>query len=366
MSEHLELRGIRRTFPDGQEPILAGVDLQVPAGGCVALLGPSGAGKSTTLRVVAGLDRPDSGSVLLGGRDLAGIPTERRRTAMVFQRPRLFPHLSVRDNVAFPLVVAGDRRRRARLEAHRFLELVGAAELAARRPSSLSGGQEQRVALARALAAHPDVLLLDEPFSGLDPSVRSEMHRLLAELRAAVEPTILLVTHDRGEASVVADTIAVLLDGRIAQHGRVDRLYLQPSGLAVSRFLGGLNEVPGHVEAGCHRSAFGRLDLPAHVEMTEGPGTLLVRQEAVSLVCESDPSADGTGVIEQVAPVGARFLVRVRTAAGLVHAELPPGATAGVGAAVGVVLPLDQRWVVPSGSDQPAPQPVLAESESVS
>ncbi len=217
-----------RQFPGAPAPTLAAVDLHVPAGGCVALLGPSGSGKSTLLRLVAGLDVADAGEVLVDGRSVAGVAPERRGTVLVFQSPRLFPHLSVLDNVAFPLLVAGARRRRAREDAERFLDLVGLAALARRRPSSLSGGQEQRVALARALAARPDVLLLDEPFSALDPAVRTEMHELLAELRAAVEPTILLVTHDRHEAAVVADTVAVLLDGRIAQHGPVAELYTRP------------------------------------------------------------------------------------------------------------------------------------------
>ena len=178
MTGHLQVQGLRRDFL-GAPGVLDGVDLEVPPGGCVALLGPSGGGKTTLLRLVAGLDTPDAGRVVLDGQDLGRVPPERRRTALVFQQPRLFPHLSVRDNVAFPLVVDHTPRRPARTEADRFLHLVGAADLSARRPDSLSGGQQQRVALARALAAGPDVLLLDEPFSALDPAVRVDMHRLL-------------------------------------------------------------------------------------------------------------------------------------------------------------------------------------------
>lgn len=361
MSGHLELRALRRTFPRTAGLVLDGLDLEVPAGGCVALLGPSGAGKSTALRLVAGLDTPDAGSIVLAGRDLTGVPTERRGTAMVFQRPRLFPHLNVRDNVGFPLVVAGNSRRSARREAERFLDLVGAADLASRRPASLSGGQEQRAALARALAARPEVLLLDEPFSALDPSVRSEMHRLLAELRAAVEPTILFVTHDRREASIVANTVAVLLDGRTAQHAPVGELYTRPASLAVSRFLGGLNEVPGHVAAGIHVSLLGRLDLPPAACVTNGPATLVVRQEALRLVEASDLAADTTGVIERVTPQGARSMVEVRTATGPLFAEAAPGQSARIRDVVGVVLPLEQRWLVPSGSNAPAPHPAATE-----
>lgn len=224
MSGHLELTGLRRTFSDATAPVLDGVDLDVPAGDCVVLLGPSGAGKSTVLRLVAGLDTPDGGRVVLDGRDLADVPTERRRTAMVFQRPRLFPYLSVLDNVAFPAVVAGARRRAARVDAARFLDLVGAGELAARRPGSLSGGQEQRVALARALAARPDVLLLDEPFSALDPVTRADSQRWLVGVTADLGVTTVMVTHDVDEALVVGSRIALL-----GSSGRVQQEWTNPS-----------------------------------------------------------------------------------------------------------------------------------------
>ena len=348
MSGRLQLQDLRRTFPGTAAPVLDGLDLDVPAGGCVALLGPSGTGKTTALRLVAGLDVPDAGQVRLDGRDLAGVPPERRRTALVFQRARLFPHLDVRDNVAFAPAVAGSGRRAARAEALRFLDLVGAADLARRRAGSLSGGQAQRVALARALAARPDVLLLDEPFSALDPAVRSAMHQLLLELRAAVEPTVLLVTHDRHEAAAVADTVAVVLEGRVAQHARSDVLHARPASLALSRFLGGLNEVPGRCDHGAHLSALGRLELPGLAGATSGgPAVLVVRQEAVRVVAADDPAADAVGTVVRVSPRGARSLVEVATAAGPLHAEVPPGQAWPPRSAVGVVLPVDQRWVLP-------------------
>ncbi len=354
----LSLVALRRTFPGGPR-VLDGVDLDVPSGGCVALLGPSGAGKSTVLRTAAGLDSADAGRVLVAGRDMAGVPTERRRTALVFQRPRLFPHLRVLDNVAFGLQVTGTPRGQARRTATSFLDLVGAGDLANRRPASLSGGQEQRVALARALAVRPDVLLLDEPFSALDPGVRAEMQQLLAEMRAAVEPTVLIVTHDRLEASVVADTVAVLLDGRVAQHDRADVLHARPLSLQISRFLGGLNEVPGVLggaadgagDGAVHVSAIGRLAMPAGSHVG-GPATLVVRQEAVRLVT---PGAADTvsGTVRRVTLHGARRLVEVGTAAGPLFAEVPPGTAAHAGDAVGLELPVEQRWAVPPQTGLP-------------
>nr|WP_255480721.1 ABC transporter ATP-binding protein [Quadrisphaera sp. RL12-1S] len=340
-----------------------GLDLDVPATGSVALLGPSGSGKSTTLRLVAGLDTPDAGRVVLDGRDLTRVAPEQRRMAMVFQRPRLFPHLDVRDNVAFPLQVAGAPRRRARTDAERFLDLVGAGELLRRRPRSLSGGQEQRVALARSLAARPQVMLLDEAFSALDPSVRSEMHELLSELRATVETTLLLVTHDRHEAAAVADTVAVLLEGRLAQHGPIQELHTRPATLAVSRFLGGLNEVSGHVDRGAHVSELGQLALPtgATRAVSAGAAVLLVRQEAVRLVALDDPTADAFGSVTGIRSRGARALVEVATAAGPLHAELPPGQHPRLRQQVGLVLPVDQRWVVPAAADGTPALPDVAE-----
>lgn len=366
VSAPLTIHGLARHFPGAPAPTVDGLDLDVPAGGCVALLGPSGSGKSTVLRLVASLDTPDDGDVRVAGRSLRGVPAEHRRTVLVFQRPRLFPHLDVLDNVAFPLAVAGARRRQARLDAARFLDLVGLADLAGRRPGTLSGGQEQRVALARALAARADVLLLDEPFSALDPSVRAEMHALLIELRAAVEPTLLLVTHDRHEAAVLADTVAVLLDGRIAQHDAVGHLYDQPASLAVHAFLGGRNAVAGHVRGGVHHSALGALALPPSGDVTDGPGSLVFRQESVRLVTALDPAADVVGSVAAVRPEGPRALVDVLADGVPVVAEVGAWDAPRVGDAVGVVLPLARRHVVPTaGTGGPSmrsawPVPVAA------
>ncbi len=225
----------------------------------------------------------------------------------------------------------------------RFLELVGLSDLAARRTATLSGGQEQRVALARALAARPDVILLDEPFGALDPGLRAEMHELVVELRAAVEPTILLVTHDRHEAAVLGDTVAVLLDGRIVQHDTVAGLYTRPADLRVHHFLGGRNCVPGQVRDGVHHSALGALALPGDVP--DGAGALVFRQEAAELVAVDDRSADAVGVVVGTRPLGARTEVSVETRGEVVvvEASLPAPRD---GRPVGVVVPVSARHVI--------------------
>lgn len=346
MTAGLSLRGLRRHFPGVSEPTLDGLDLDVPAGGSVALLGPSGSGKSTVLRLIAGLDTADGGDIRVSGRSLDGVATEHRRTALVFQQPRLFPYLDVLDNVAFPLAVAGAGRRAARSDAGRFLELVGLSALAKRRPRTLSGGQEQRVALARALAARADVLLLDEPFSALDPPVRSEMHALVNELRAAVEPTILLVTHDQHEAAILADTVGVLIDGRIAQHGPVAELYAKPANRAVHAFLGGRNALPGRVRDGAHHSALGPLALLPSGSSQDGPGTLVIRPEVMTLTPPDGLDADVSGTVCAVTPDGARVHVSVSVAGLTLTAQVSAWDAPRIGDQKGLRLPIEHRHVI--------------------
>ncbi|OMQ16473.1 hypothetical protein A7K94_0202340 [Modestobacter sp. VKM Ac-2676] len=289
MNGHLRLAGLTLRYAPHQEPALADVDLEVPAGSSVAILGPSGSGKSTLLRLTAGLEQPTAGSVVLDGVDQAGTAAEHRGMAMVFQRPLLFPHLDVLDNVAFADRVRGVPRRVARRRAAGFLDLVQLPGFGKRSPRSLSGGQEQRVALARALAAEPRVLLLDEPFSALDSGLREEMYELLDELRLRLSPTILLVTHDHREADALGDTVAVLDGGRLLQAGPMRELYTRPASLAVSRLLGGRNEIPGEVRDGWHHSAVGAVRVTAR--LADGPGVLVVRQERSGVTATDDAAA---------------------------------------------------------------------------
>ena len=354
MTAAMEVIGLRRQYPESTRPALGGLDLTVSAGSCVALLGPSGSGKTTALRLIAGLDKPDGGDVRVDGVSVLGLAPERRGMAMVFQRPMLFPHLSVLDNVAFAARMAGASHRVARTAAHGYLELVQLGALADRRPATLSGGQAQRVALARGLAAEPSVLLLDEPFSALDPSLRAEMHQLVEEVRAVLEPTILLVTHDQQEATTLADSIAIVVDGNLLQHGDAQALYTRPSSPAVFRFLGGLNEVSGVVEGGRHVSALGPLEIPARSQLPDGPAVMLVRQEAVAVRSADDPTAHADGRVTRATVRGARTLIEVGTRVGPLFAEIPTGQCPSVGASVSLVLPLDARVVVRSAAD-PAP-----------
>lgn len=347
MTAALDVCGLSRRYPAAEVDALTDLDLSVPTGGCVALLGPSGSGKTTALRLIAGLDTPDTGDIRVGGANVLALPPERRGLSMVSQRPTLFPHLSVLDNVAFAPRMSGASRRAARAAAAGYLDLVQLGGFANRRPATLSGGQAQRVALARGLAAEPSVLLLDEPFSALDPSLRTDMHALLAEVRAVLEPTIVLVTHDQQEAATLADSIAIVIAGNLLQHGDVAQLYSAPASLQVFRFLGGRNEFPGVVEQGVHVSGLGLLQLSRTTHVSDGPAVLVVRQEAVGVVEPNDDAADTAGEVTCVAVRGPWSLVEVATPAGPLVAELPTGRAPRPGQLTGVVLPLEARAVVP-------------------
>ena len=283
------------------------VTLEVPPGSTLALVGPSGCGKSTLLRLVAGLEAPDGGRVLLGGADATRVPTQRRDLGMVFQDYALFPHLNVADNVAFGLVERrwGAAARRERVAE--MLELVGLAGLGRRRVTELSGGQQQRVALARALAPRPGLLLLDEPLSNLDEALRAELRAEVAELLDALGTEAVYVTHDQVEAFAVADAVAVMRAGRIVQVGRAQELLAAPADAWTARFLGHENVWEG-TEAASVALAAGLGAPPAP------GGALLLRVEEVAVF----PAGDGAASSATGSGTGtARAVVRQATREGL-------------------------------------------------
>ncbi len=214
------------------------VSVEVPDGSLVALLGPSGSGKSTLLRIVAGLEDPDAGAVVIGGEDVTSVSPQKRGIGFVFQHYAAFKHMSVRDNVAFGLTIRREKKPVVRARVDELLEIVGLTGWADRYPAQLSGGQRQRMALARALAVQPKVLLLDEPFGALDANVRQELREWLRRLHDEVHVTTVLVTHDQEEAMAIADRIVVLDHGRVQQVGPPRELYERPANAFVMKFLG--------------------------------------------------------------------------------------------------------------------------------
>jgi len=262
-----------------QEPVLHGLCLNVEPGESVALLGPSGCGKTTLLRLIAGLEKPTVGSIHIGGELVAGgawVPPDRRRVGMVFQDWALFPHLSVANNVAYGITKSATRD----IEVAAALEMMNLADLGDRMPATLSGGQQQRVALARALAPRPGVLLLDEPFSNLDTSlrteVRTEVHRLFADLGI----TSIFVTHDQDEAFIVGDRVAVMRDGQIVQTDSPQALYHHPVDRWTAEFVGTISVLAGDAHSGTAQCSLGSLAVEPQLR---GPVEVVLRPEQLSL-----------------------------------------------------------------------------------
>ncbi len=285
----------------GSATALETVDLEIVAGEYVVLLGPSGCGKTTLLNIIGGFAEPTAGRVLIGGRDMAGVPPKARPTTTVFQDYALFPHMTLRDNVAFGLRMRGVDRTRRGARADTLLALVGLQGRGDRRPHELSGGQRQRVALARALAVEPDVLLLDEPLGALDLKLRRQMQDELKAIQRRVGTTFVHVTHDQEEAMAIADRIVVMNAGRVEDFAPPREVYLRPRTLFTAGFMGEVNRVP--VVAG--QAPFGPVPV--------ADGTLCLRPEAISAVgalrigpcVVQDVAFFGTYVRVHVAPVAA-------------------------------------------------------------
>ncbi|MBE6358439.1 MAG: ABC transporter ATP-binding protein [Lentisphaerae bacterium] len=259
------LDGICKSFVPGKR-VLDELSLEVKPGELFFLLGPSGCGKSTLLRILAGLEKQDSGSIKFDGVEISSLPPEKRQAAMMFQNYALWPHLSVFENIAFGLRILGVSGKRLKEEVTSALEAVQLADCADRRIPSLSGGQQQRVALARALAVRPAVLLLDEPLSNLDARLRDTMRSEIVRICRSRGQTAIYVTHDRQEALSMADRMAVLKDGKISQFGTPRELYERPANRFCGSFLGDINFIDGKVENGKLITGFGTFPLAGSVE----------------------------------------------------------------------------------------------------
>ena len=297
----IDLRSLSKTYPGQDSPALADLSLTIDDGEFFSLLGPSGSGKTTTLRLIAGFETPDAGQVLLAGSDVSRTPAYRRDVNTVFQNYALFPHMTVLQNVQYPLRMRGRRGKSAAGDsAGEALELVGMSEFGKRLPHELSGGQRQRVALARAFVARPKVLLLDEPLGALDLQLRQQMQVVLKDLQSELGLTFIYVTHDQGEALAMSDRVAVMNHGRIEQCAPARDVYYQPSTRFVAGFIGKSNLLDCTPTGGTD-AAWGDVRLRADADVTQATTALAVRYEAV------DVSRPGQG------PAGPnRFPARVR------------------------------------------------------
>jgi putrescine transport system ATP-binding protein len=341
---HLRIERLTKRFAADAAPAVDRVSLDVAAGDFFALLGPSGCGKTTLLRLLAGFERPDEGRILIAGEDMGAVPPYRRPVNMMFQSYALFPHMSVAENVAFGLKQERRPRHEIAARVQAMLELVQMSRLAARRPGQLSGGERQRVALARALVKEPKLLLLDEPLTALDRKLREETRSELVRIQARVGITFLMVTHDQEEAMSMANRVAVMHDGRIAQIGRPRDVYETPATRFVADFLGAVNLIRGKVAGRDGRLV--RIDSEAGMiaVATDDPWepgrevAVAVRPEKIALLREA-PKSDGAvlrGTIEQVAYRGEASTYRVALGRSLaLRVTVPNSARAGANDAPG-------------------------------
>jgi putative spermidine/putrescine transport system ATP-binding protein len=321
----LTFSGLSKRY--GSTVAVRDVSLEVGAGEAVALLGPSGCGKTTTLRMVAGLIEPTSGTIALDGRDITTTPAYRRGMGYVFQSYALFPHLTVERNVAFGLEERGVPRAEREKRVREALAMVRLGGYEARRPRELSGGQQQRVALARALVIRPAVLLLDESLSNLDAKLRDAMRHEIREIQRSLAITTLFVTHDQVEALTMCDRIAVMHEGSIAQIGTPREIYDTPRTRFVATFVGRANVLPTErTETGA--IFVGGTTLPAN-DTGLAPLDLFLRPQRLSLAPVSEPTGPDVarlpGRVARTVFVGDRVEVLVDTAAGRLTVELPSG-----------------------------------------
>jgi putative spermidine/putrescine transport system ATP-binding protein len=320
------------------------VSLTVAEGRFVALMGPSGCGKTTLLRLIAGLERSDAGTIRIGARDVTALPPERRDVGLMFQSYALFPHMTVAENLAFPMRMRRgyDGAERGRRVA-RALDLVRLVNVGDRYPRQLSGGQQQRVAFARALIDEPSVLLLDEPLSNLDARLRDEMQFELVELRRQVPITTVLVTHDQIEGLTLADEIVVMREGRVEQAGPPQRVYSDPATPFVADFLGGANLIPVEVlkaaDGGWQARAADGTTVPAPPPRNGqvGPATLMLRQEHLRLVRPGEcADANVSGCVGAVAYRGPAVQVVIEAMGKRLRLIAPPDTRLDPGASVAI------------------------------
>ena len=338
----LEIRGLTKIFPGGMRA-LDGLDLQIQDGEFFALLGPSGCGKTTLLRSIAGLETPNSGEIHIGGRDVTRLPPAARDVAMVFQDYALYPHMTVADNIAYPLKVrrVGRKERRETAESvGRSLQIQGA--MLDRRPGQLSGGQQQRVALARAIAYRPHVFLFDEPLSNLDARLRLEARTFLKQLQRELGVTTVYVTHDQAEALALADRMAVMDQGRIRQLDTPSNCFLRPANTFVAAFIGStpMNLLPATVQDGKFEVAGQKVMIPETIraQVSAGDTVILgVRPEYVSVSPTELPDSL-TGTVRVLENLGVDSLVTIVVGDLRVQATVPEERVPAVG---------DRIWLVP-------------------
>ncbi|MEM8591318.1 MAG: ABC transporter ATP-binding protein [Pseudomonadota bacterium] len=314
----VELSNLQKSF--GSFTALEGLNLQIADGEFLVLLGPSGCGKSTTMRLVAGLEEPSAGDILIGGKRVNDIPARDRDLAMVFQNYALYPHMTVGENIGYPLKIARLPKAKREARVREAADKVEMGHLLTRRPGELSGGQRQRVALARAIVRTPQLFLMDEPLSNLDAKLRTVMRAELKHLQKELGTTTIYVTHDQVEAMTLADRIVILNDARIQQIASPAEIYARPANTFVAGFIGSppMNLITGTVAEGTFSHKAGQVP---RVGEQDGPATLGIRPEDISLA-EGDGHLQGTVFSSEL--LGDSTLLNVRAGDGMIAVKVGP------------------------------------------
>jgi spermidine/putrescine ABC transporter ATP-binding subunit len=345
----ISIRGLDKTF--GTLKAVDDVSIDIPSGEFLALLGPSGSGKSTVLMMLAGFEVPSAGQILIDGQDCTRLPPQKRNIGMVFQHYSLFPHMSVLDNVAFPLKMRGIGRAERHRRAGRALEVVRLSGYGNRMPAQMSGGQRQRVALARAIVYEPRLLLMDEPLSALDKNLREEMQLEIKRLHLELGITVVFVTHDQGEALTMADRIAILRGGRIQQISPARELYERPANLFAAGFIGEMNMIPASWDgSGLVLGQGARITPPQTAFVSEpgtGASTLAIRPERLGVVAPDAPGAVGARLSEVVYAGAGTLIIATLDDGTEVRARVPSAGLPrlSAGERIGLILPPDAMLV---------------------
>ena len=340
----VRLKGVRKDF--GSFTAISNIDLDIESGELVALLGPSGCGKTTTLRMLAGLEIPSAGQIFFDGRNVSEVPIQDRNVGMVFQRYALFPHMSVEKNVVFGLKVRGVDKAEAAERLEEILDVVQLQQFRHRFPAQLSGGQMQRVAIARTLITKPSVLMMDEPLANLDTKLRGEMRRFIRNLQQRLGITTIFVTHDQIEAMELADRVAVIFDGNLAQFDTPDTLYKHPNSNEIADFMGATNVFPAQLEGNTASLDFGKLTL--NYIPPAGSGSVVLRSEAIDMHLEQpmDTSNVFQGTISTRDFFGANITYGVTCGCQIVDVTEQSRRIVDVGRPVWLSIASDRIWAM--------------------
>jgi len=340
----VQLKGVRKDF--GSFTAISNIDLDIQSGELVALLGPSGCGKTTTLRMIAGLEIPSDGQILFDGKDVSETAVQNRNVGMVFQRYALFPHMTVEKNVMFGLKVRGIDKAEIETRLEEILDVVQLQQFRHRFPAQLSGGQMQRVAIARTLITNPSVLMMDEPLANLDTKLRGEMRRFIRELQQRLGITTIFVTHDQIEAMELADRVAVIFDGNLAQYDAPDALYKRPNSIEIADFMGATNVFAATLAGKTATTAFGTLSV--ETDATEGAAHVMLRGEAIDLHLQKPADTQNTieGTITARDFFGANITYSVACGGETLQVSEQSRRMVETGQQVWLTIPPDRIWII--------------------